>query len=236
MDLPDVLSDLARMAGDLLDEHDVDDTLDGVLQYAQQTLTCDYAGVLLVKANQIDLSATTDVVASRAHELQLECSEGPCLEAIWDHDVYVVQDTAHDPRWPKFGPAVADIGIHSMMGVRLETAADTIGSLNLYCREKREYGSDDLALAHVFAQHAAIAIARARREEGLRIAMDSRNVIGQAQGILMERFDIDADRAFAVLRRYSQSRNVKLRLIAEQVIESRHLPTTPVDEAPEASV
>ena len=77
---------------------------------------------------------------------------------------------------------------------------------------------------HIFGQHASVALATARREAGLRQAIDARHLIGQAQGILMERFDLTADQSFAVLRRYSQENNVKLRSVAAEIIETRKLP------------
>jgi AmiR/NasT family two-component response regulator len=82
-------------------------------------------------------------------------------------------------------------------------------------------------MAHVFAQHASVALATAKREEGLRVAIDTRHLIGQAQGILMERFGLTADKAFSVLRRYSQDHNVKLRDLAEELVNTRELPSAP---------
>ncbi len=88
----------------------------------------------------------------------------------------------------------------------------------------RDFDEDDVAMAHIFGQHASVALATARREAGLRQAIDARHLIGQAQGILMERFDLTADQSFAVLRRYSQENNVKLRSVAAEIIETRQLP------------
>lgn len=136
---------------------------------------------------------------------------------------FIVDDMEQDPRWPTWGPLAADLGLRSILATRLFTHGETHGALNLYSSDPRRFDEDDVAVAHVFGAHASVALAAARQEEHLRKAVDARHVIGQAQGILMERFDIDADRAFNVLRRYSQNRNVKLRAIAEEVVDHRTL-------------
>ena len=136
-----------------------------------------------------------------------------------------MHDTATDERWPRFSPLAAELGLHSMLSVRLFDSEQTLGALNLYSTSVRDFEEDDVAMAHIFGQHASVALATARREAGLRQAIDARHLIGQAQGILMERFDLTADQSFAVLRRYSQENNVKLRSVAAEIIETRQLPS-----------
>jgi len=114
-----------------------------------------------------------------------------------------------------------------VLSVRLFTSATTVGALNLFDPEPCRFDADDVAVAHVLARHAAVALASTRQVEHLELAVDARKLIGQAQGILMERFDLDADRAFAVLRRYSQHHNIKLRAVAQRLVETRQLPPTP---------
>ena len=99
-----------------------------------------------------------------------------------------------------------------------------IGSLNFYDVEVDRFGPEDVDVAHLLACHAAVAMDSARETEHLWKAIDARNLIGQAQGILMERFAVDADQAFAVLRRYSQDNNLKLHVVAERLISTRDLP------------
>ena len=99
-------------------------------------------------------------------------------------------DVAVDPRWPKWGPAVAELGLRSVLSLRLETKARRYGSLNLYAEQVGAFDDDDLAVATIFVRHASVALANAHNEEGLQVAIDARKLIGQAQGILMERFDI----------------------------------------------
>ena len=118
-----------------------------------------------------------------------------------------------------------------MLGVGLFTTETTIGALNLFDPEPDRFDADDVAVAQVLARHAGIALATSQRVENLELAIDARKLIGQAQGILMERFDLDADRAFEVLRRFSQDRNIKLREVAQRLIDTRKLPMTDTDDS-----
>jgi AmiR/NasT family two-component response regulator len=118
------------------------------------------------------------------------------------------------------------MGYRSVIAVRLFTSDRTMGTLNLYDSRSDHFSTADLQVAHLLARHAAIAVSRVQAEDTLWRAVDSRKLIGQAQGILMERYGLDADHAFEVLRRYSQNGNVKLRNVAQMVVDSRELPDT----------
>ena len=96
--------------------------------------------------------------------------------------------------------------------------------LELFNSEPFAFDDDDIAVAHILARHASVAVGTARQEETLWQAIDARKLIGQAQGILMERFGLDGDRAFAVLQRYSQDNNVKLREVARRLVDTGLLP------------
>lgn len=227
-------SSFAEIARLLEAEPSFEATLDQIVELAQQSIACDHAGITLLHARRrVETAAATSPVVEKADALQYELGEGPCLQAIWSHDTFIVDDMEHDPRWPTWGPEAASIGLRSILAIRLFTQGETHGALNLYAETPRRYDEEDVAVGHIFATHSSVALAAARQEEHLRKAIDARHVIGQAQGILMERFNINADRAFNVLRRYSQNRNVKLRTVAEEVIDSRALnePGTPLSSA-----
>jgi GAF domain-containing protein len=212
----------AQMALDLHDEPTAERTLERITEYAQLATSCDDAGIMLVHArSQIETAAASAQRVGESHNLQIVHDEGPCLDAIEGAAHYLSADVANDPRWPRWGPAVAKLGIRSVLSVRMETKARRYGSLNLYADRLDAFDDDDLAVATIFVRHATVALASAHNEEGLHTAIDARKLIGQAQGILMERFDIDADRAFEFLRRQSQTHNVKLRQIAEWVVSHR---------------
>ncbi len=221
--------EFARMALELHEEPNVEQTVERVLEFACAAVGCGHAGVMLVldKGRTIETAASTDPVVGKADQLQLECGEGPCLSAIVERDSFYVPDTATDQQWPIWSQRVAELGLRSVLGIRLSTTESTIGALNLFDATPDRFDADDDAVAHILARHASIALATARQESTLLQAIDARKLIGQAQGILMERFDLDADRAFAVLRRYSQAHNIKLREVAQRLIDTRKLPGDP---------
>jgi GAF domain-containing protein len=137
----------------------------------------------------------------------------------------LVRDTAAEQRWPEWAGQVLALGVRSVLDVPLTTnSAGTIGVLGLYDTEPDVFTSDDEAIAHILARHASVAVAKARHDQSMAQAVDARKLVGQAMGILMERYDIDGDRAFEVLKRYSQDTNTKLRDVAQQLILTRRLP------------
>jgi GAF domain-containing protein len=111
-----------------------------------------------------------------------------------------------------------------VLDVPLATSGGTVGVLGLYSAAPDAFDDDDEAVAQILARHASVAVASARREESLGQAVDARKLVGQAMGILMERYNVDGDRAFAILKRYSQDTNTKLRDVAQQLIDTRKLP------------
>ncbi|MGA9715160.1 MAG: GAF and ANTAR domain-containing protein [Aeromicrobium sp.] len=215
----------SQMALELHEEPDADATVQRIAEYARIAVGCDDAGIMLVHARkQIETAAATSARVAASHDLQIVHNEGPCLDAIDGDGVYVVPDTATDSRWLKWGPAVQALGLRSAVSVRLETRDRRYGSLNLYSNDAEAFDEDDVAVATIFTRHASVALAAKHNEDGLQIAIDARKLIGQAQGILMERFDIDDDRAFRFMRRQSQDRNEKLRDIAAWIVENRGNP------------
>lgn len=218
-------ADFADIAQFLHAQGDVEQTLQSIVDLACQTIGSDMCGLMLVHGNRVETAAVTDEKVRVADELQITCDEGPCLGAMDAHTTFIITDTATEQRWPTWCRKVADLGVRSVVSVRLFTQAGTIGSLNVYSSQVGRFDTDDAAVAAIFAGHASVAVAAAQTESGLRAAIDGRHLIGMAQGILMERYDLSQDQAFAVLRRYSQDRNMKLRAVAAHVVESRGLPT-----------
>lgn len=223
----------AEIARLLQAEPGVEGTLDQIVELARGSLDCDFASVTMLHSRKrVETPAATHEVVREADALQYQLEEGPCLQSIWSHDTFLVEDLASDSRWPRWGPRAAKLGLRSILAVRLFTHRETQGALNLYASTPDRFDEDDVHVAHLFAAQAAVALSSARNEEHLRKAVDARHLIGQAQGILMERFDVSADRAFDVLRRYSNTRNVKLNMIAAEVVAQRAmLRVIPDDEA-----
>lgn len=168
----------------------------------------------------------THEMASRADELQYELDEGPCVEAADEAEWYRSGDVATDERWPAWGPAAAAVGVGSMLSVRLLVDGRSFGALNFYAATAGEFSDRaDVDLALLYATHVAIALSSVHELSGLETAVQSRHLIGMAQGILMERFGLDADRSFELLRRYSNDLNVKLHDLARQVVDTGQMPT-----------
>ena len=226
--MPDTAPDaeaFARLALDLHDGDGLDETVERILDFAVTTFDCAYAGVILVHGgSRVETLAATDPVVEGLDAIQLEAGEGPDLELIADRHGVLVRDVRSETRWPRWCEAVERAGVRSMLGSRLYTSQEVVGSLNLYDPAPDAFDEADADVAHMLARHAAVAVQHARGDEHLRKAVDARNLVGQAQGILMERFDLDADRAFEVLRRYSQHHNRKLHLVAQELIDNRVLP------------
>ncbi|MFG1911035.1 GAF and ANTAR domain-containing protein [Kribbella sp. NPDC048928] len=227
-DLDKPADTFARLAIELHDAPGVDETIDAVVQFAQQALSCTYAGVALyTRGSQAEIAAVTDPVVTTFYELQISTESGPLITALRDRSTVLIGDTGTDDRWPDLGVKVAELGIRSVLDVPLATgdaARRTVGVLGLYSSEPDAFTTDDEEIAQILAQHASVAVASARHEETMAQAVDARKLVGQAMGILMERFDVDGDRAFAILKRYSQDTNTKLRDVAQQLIDTRKLP------------
>jgi GAF domain-containing protein len=180
---------------------------------------------MLDRAGTVETAAATSDEVARIDELQYEHREGPCLDAIWDSEIVRSADVSSDDRWPDWGPRVAhETGLRSMLCFRLFTDGDRLGALNLHSRQSDAFDDADVEHGLAMATHSAIAVSAALQVEHLKAGMDTRTVIGQAQGILMERFALDADRAFAVLARLSSHSNRKLREVAADIAETRRLP------------
>lgn len=215
----------ANFALQLSAAKDFDESLRLILDTVCHAVHADRGGVMLLVKRHVELTMSSDETAGRADALQLELDTGPCLEAIEDDSVFIVRDTQVEERWEPWCRGVADLGIRSVLSIRLATLDGTLGSLNLYSSEVERFGPAQAALGTLLGSHASAALAASKTEAGLREAMQGRHIIGLAQGILMERFGLDEEAAFAVLRRYSQDLNLKLRAVAQEFVETRVLPT-----------
>jgi GAF domain-containing protein len=219
-----IAEELAELALTLREEPTLEETVDRVLEFTLKALDCAYAGVVLVRKGAVATFAATHEVVAHLDQVQFELGEGPDVDIVTDRHGVLVPDVAAETRWPDWARKVESLGIRSMVGTRLYTTSTTIGSLNAYDPAPHHFDVDDQAVAHLLARHAAVAMDAVSDAAHLWRAIDARALIGQAQGILMERFDVDADRAFAILRRYSQDHNVKLRTLAQRLVEERTLP------------
>ena len=202
-------------------------TLEKVVLVATEIIQgCDLVGISSVHSDGIDTPVGSDETLTRIDELQFVLEEGPCFDALHMHEVVHSRDLANDERWPKWGPMVAkEAGVASIVSYRLFTTQDTLGAMNLYSTKPDAFDAEDIDNGQALAAHVGVALAAAQNAENLETAIINRTTIGRAEGILMERFGMSADMAFAVLRRVSQSRNVKLNRVAEELVRTRETPS-----------
>lgn len=221
-----------QISRELLSTKGEQPTLERTTQLAAATIAgCDECGVSIRHPDgSVSTPASTSPMVEKADGLQYEFGQGPCLEAIWELDTYLIEDMETETRWPQWAPAAAELGFRSILSVRLDTPEQTLGGLNMYSRTPHAFDHDDVMIASIFARHASNALAVTRRHEGLNTALRTRQAIGVAQGMLMQRYGLTLDQSFELLRRYSNDNNIRLRLLAEQLIKAGRI-TSSLDDA-----
>jgi len=181
---------------------------------------CAHASVSLIAKRSISTPNSSDEVPLLVDAIQYETDQGPCLEAIREHEVFRSDDLLSEGRWPEFSKRAAEeTGVRSMLSFRLFVLEDTMGALNLYSKEPAAFVADSYTIGAVFAAHAAVAMSASRKFESLNAGMLSRATIEQAKGIIMATTRCTADEAFELLRQQSQALNEKLRDIAAELVE-----------------
>jgi GAF domain-containing protein len=214
---------MADLARSVAAPRDIEDVLNGVTSSAVELITgADTAGVLLVSegGKYESLSGTSELIYELDH-LQEKFNQGPCLDAAVIELVVRTEDFEIEKRWPRYSRAVAEMGVRSSISFKLYTGERTAGALNVFSRKPHSFDADAEVIGTILAAHAAAAILASRDSQQLQAALLSRDVIGQAKGILMERFTIDAVGAFEMLRKLSQQMNVRLAEIAQRVVDTR---------------
>ncbi|MBO0813308.1 MAG: GAF and ANTAR domain-containing protein [Microlunatus sp.] len=219
--------EFSRLAQELSRQGSEGPTLDRIVSLAVETIDgCDYCGISLRDPNgRITTPAATDPIVDQVNELQHRLQEGPCLDVSWALDTFFVDNMFTDTRWPRWTPEATRLGIGSTLSVLLDApAGQSHASLNLYAEKPYAFDPTDLAIASIYARHAGTALGMARAHDQMSAAMHSRQIIGVAQGILIQRFGLTLDSSFEVLRRYSQDHNIKLRTIAQNLVNAGGLP------------
>jgi GAF domain-containing protein len=222
---------IAAAARDLEGEFDRGATMDKAVKLSVQLVPgAEEAGISLLHRHggTIDTPAATSDLVRRIDALQYHFDEGPCLDAIRFSEVVQSPDVGTDERWPRWGPAAADeTGVRSMMCFRLFTYGDRLGALNLYSRRADAFDAEDREHGLAIAAQTATAVAAVQEIDQLKAGMDTRGLIGEAQGIIMERYGVEDTVAFAVLARLSSHTNQKLREVAWDIVKTRRLPDEP---------
>jgi GAF domain-containing protein len=183
-----------------------------------------YAGITLAERSE----AVTNVVATHRYPMVLDAiqnqyAEGPCLEAAWQHHVMHIHDLNVDERWPLYQRyALEQTPIRSILAYELFVDGGSMAALNFYADRPRAFTDESVELGNVYATHIALAWSMMRRQDQFRSALASRDIIGQAKGVVMERFNLDAVEAFELLSRLSRQSNTRLADIAKALIDSEH--------------
>ncbi|MCB5282828.1 hypothetical protein BJQ89_02590 [Arthrobacter sp. ES1] len=213
------LGDIARA---LQHEDDPESMLAGVVHAALELVPhAAEASVSLVSpGRKIDSRAASSDLPRRVDALQSETGQGPCLDASYDKRVVSVPDLSTDQRWPDFSAAAFKLGARSMLSFQLFVNGNHLGALNLFGREAGAFDAESERIGAMVAAHAAVALAGSQQVSQLTQALDTRDLIGQAKGILMERYKITAQQAFLLLSRASSELNIKLRDVAENLTVS----------------
>jgi GAF domain-containing protein len=189
---------------------------------------CDHAGITINEKGGLFTRVSSDDLVRRANELQHELGEGPCLDVMRDQNTLVSPALAHERRWPRWAPRVHDeLGVESMMSLLVYTDKQSFGALSLYAGRGHRFDADDVAVAQALAGHLAVIMTAEREIDQLGLALHNRTIIGQAQGILMERLGMKGDQAFDYLRRVSSHLNRKLVDVAGEIARTGDLPDLP---------
>ncbi|MEV6282108.1 GAF and ANTAR domain-containing protein [Kribbella sp. NPDC051770] len=214
------LLETARLLSRALTPGDLDHTLRQITTAAVEVLPMvEYASITVLQHDgKLTTAAPTDRVLLPLDAAQYELREGPCYYAAVDEAHVISPDLANDARFPRYAGVAVPTGIRAQAGLRLYDAPKSKGALNLYSSTVGAF-EDFESLSQLFAHQAATAIAYAQEIDDLQQAIHTRGTIGQAVGIVMERYQLNDERAFAFLTRLSQDNNIKLRNVAEEIVK-----------------
>jgi GAF domain-containing protein len=203
----------------------VDETLQSITDSALTLIpgTTGASVSLVIERRRIESRAATSDFARGIDELQSHLGEGPCLDAVWDEHTVSIPDTDREDRWPKFAPAAATAGVKSMLCFQLYTHGDNLGALNLFADTYGAFDAGAVQVGTFVATHAAVALIAAEHEDQMRSALATRDSIGQAKGILMERYDVSATRAFEMIKTLSQDWNIPVTELSRTIATRENL-------------
>jgi len=235
---------LTQMGGVLLSLETVDTAVRLVTRLAAEAIPGSVgAGVTLVDARGKQTTAATDDLVERADALQYELDAGPCLTAWRDQVVVRIDEVGNDPRWPQWSQAVGSLGVASVLSAPLLAGPDALGAVKVYARRPHAFNTHAEWLLRLFAEQAAILLANTQTLSEARQltvhltdALRTRDVIGQAKGILMGRGAADDAAAFAMLAQASQRSNTKLHEVARRLVASAIRDESVADERVERDV
>lgn len=205
-----------------------DQTLQALVREAVEVIPgAESAGITHARRieREVDVRYASDSFIAELDKVQHAVGQGPCLDALQQRQPIRVDDFALEDRWPRFCERARELGAGSLLSLPLSDAAGSLAALNLYSRRPHAFDEESEQTGLLFAAHSAIALGAARHVQELHRALFNRDIIGQAKGILMERFKIASDQAFQVLVTVSNETNTKLREVAERVVLTGDVPS-----------
>ena len=229
------LADAIARAAETVNASDgVEDRLRAVVQAAPGTVPgFDLASISLTFGDDaVETRAATNELVEQLDAAQYAAAEGPCFDAFSRHEaIIVVPVMRHEQRWPAYVPHALDAGVAAQMAVPLRDGKQVRGALNLYSTTGEGIHAEAVDIATLFATHVALTLGWARTQEQLTHALETRKMIGEAVGVVMERYQINEEKAFAFLARVSMNGNVKLRDVAQQLVTQTDTRYTIKDDA-----
>ncbi len=220
-DLSSAVSESMALAAEDLDPFDVNELLELICLAAIDAVRgAEYAGITLAdRHGKLETTAATHPLVHRVDALQYEFGQGPCVDAVQGRWQPRSDDLRVDVRWPKYGPVAAELGIVSQMGIELFDEPGLIAGLNLYASTVAAFDDDTVEAALLFAIQATHTLGRVMTQKQLTEAMTTSTTIGRATGVVMERFQVSADRAFELLTRVSRMHDLTLEVLAHQILD-----------------
>lgn len=217
----DIARALADVARTISSTHTLDETLDAIVDAAGVSVPgFDQVGISVLHGkNRIETKAATGQLVWDLDAVQYDLMEGPCVDSLRKEPTITVQHLRHEQRWPRYVPEAASRGVRSQLAFRLYSDDHTLGGLNFYSTQSDTIHEGACEIGELFATHATVALGRAIEEDNLNHALTTRTIIGQAVGLVMARFEISSERAFHYLVRASSVSNIKLRDIAQEVVD-----------------
>jgi ANTAR domain/GAF domain len=176
------------------------------------------ADVLLITDGEFRSTAPTSQVAPAVDQAQHRAGQGPCLDAAGPDLIVRAADLVEERRWPRFCPEAVHAGVRSVLSFQLFTHGADRGALNLFGFQPCSFSQQAETVGAMLASHAAVALIAANKHRQFQSALANRDEIGQAKGMIMERFDVDALRAFELLRKLLQDSNTPLHQIARDIV------------------
>jgi len=228
MNSPGYLLRLAEIVRDLQRKLPIDGhaALDDLVRSAAESVPgAQYASITISHRDCLETPSATSRHPKVLDEIQNRQAEGPCLSVAWEHHTIRIDDLESDTRWPRYRrEALSRTPIRSVLSFRLFANKQKAGAFNLYAEQPRAFDDESFEVGISFATHLALAWGILQRDKELRSALASRDVIGQAKGIVIERFGIDDIAAFELLKQISQESNTPLAEIAQSLVRTAYPP------------